>query len=238
MRILIGVENNNEGRSVAWALEHFGCYAIGEDGQSAVVAMARSLPEYITWIEQNAEVPWFSPADIDIRLSEVFDDYYIDKHFNQVGKDEGCRLIKAFFKTDWKPLTLLDVEHILQLISWSRQELVELISVLDDDKLDKVIIDKEWTIRQIIAHLGRSEWWLVDRLGRTHPEELLSEDPFERLTKERGNLVEILPDLIDLQQVVGKDGEIWSPRKVLRRICWHEKDHIQQIKRLLAAYNQ
>lgn len=237
MRILIGVENNNEGRSVAWALEHFGCFALGEDGQSAVVAMARSLPEYITWIEHHAEDPWFSPADIDIHLSEVFDDYYIDKHFNQVGKDEGGRLIKAFFKTDWKPLTLLDVERILQLISWSRQELVELISELDDDKLDKVIVDGEWTIRQIIAHLGRSEWWLVDRLGRTHSEELLPEDPIERLTKERGNLVEILPDLIELQQVVGKEGEIWSPRKVLRRVCWHEKDHIQQIKRLMAAYN-
>lgn len=235
MRILIGVENNNEGRSVAWSLEHFGCYAIGEDGQSAVVALARSIPEYVNWIEKNAEESWFSPDDIDIRLVEVLDDYFIDEKFDQVAKDEGGRLIKAFFKSDWKPLTQIDIEHVLQIISWSRRELIEIISKLDDDTLNKTIIDGEWSIRQIIAHLGRSEWWLVDRLGRTHSEELLPEDPFERLNIERGNLIEVLPDLIDLRQVIGKDGEIWSPRKVLRRVCWHERDHIQQIQRLLAA---
>ncbi len=233
MQVLVGIENNNENRSVAWSLEHFGCYALGPDGQSALVAMAKAIPDYIAWLEQHTENSWFNPADIDIRLVDVFDDYFIDKQFNQV--KEGGRLIKAFFKTDWKPLTQLDVEHILQIISWSRQELVEVISGVDDVTLDKILVEGEWTIRQIIAHLGRSEWWLVDRLGRAHAEDQLSEDAFERLLQERGNLITILPDLIDLNQVVGKDGEIWSPRKVLRRVCWHEKDHIQQIKRLLAT---
>ena len=50
MKVLIGVENYNEGRSVAWSLEHFGCFALGPDGQSAVVAMARAIPEYIEWM--------------------------------------------------------------------------------------------------------------------------------------------------------------------------------------------
>jgi hypothetical protein len=232
MQVQIGIENNNEGRSVAWSLEHFGCYALGPDGQSALVAMAKAIPEYINWMEKHTENPWFNPTDIDIRLVDVYDDYFIDKQFNQV--KEGGRLIKAFFKTDWKPLTQMDVEHILQIISWNRQELVEVISGVDDATMDKILIEGEWTIRQIIAHLGRSEWWLADRLERAHAEDQLSDDAFERLLQERGNLVTILPDLIDLNQVVGKDGEIWSPRKVLRRVCWHEKDHIQQIQRLLS----
>lgn len=233
MQVNIGIENNNEGRSVAWSLEHFGCYALGSDGQSAIVAMAKAIPEYIAWMEQHTDTPWFNPAEIDIHLVDVFDDYSIDNQYNSVR--EGGRLIKAFFKTDWKPLTQMDVEHILQIISWNRQELVEVISGLDDSILDKTLEEGEWPIRRIIAHLGRSEWWLVDRLDRTHPEDQLSKDAFERLLVERGNLVTILPDLIDLNQVVGKDGEIWSPRKVLRRVCWHERDHIQHIKRLLAS---
>jgi hypothetical protein len=233
MQVQIGIENNNEGRSVAWSLEHFGCYALGPDGQSAIVAMAKAIPEYIDWLKQHTEKPWFNPEEIDIRLVDVYDDYFIDKQFNQV--KEGGRLIKAFFKTDWKPLTQMDVEHILQIISWSRQELIEVISGVDDATMDKILLEGEWTIRQIIAHLGRSEWWLVDRLGRTHAEDQLAEDAFERLLQERGNLVTVLPDLIDLNQVVGKDGEIWSSRKVLRRVCWHEKDHIQQIKKLLST---
>ena len=233
MQVQIGIENNNEGKSVAWSLEHFGCYALGPDGQSAIVAMAKAIPEYIAWMEQHTDNPWFNPVEIDIRLVDVYDDYYIDNQYNPVRA--GGKLIKAFFKTDWKPLTQMDVEHILQIISWNRQELVEVISGLDDSILDKTLEEGEWPIRRILAHLGRSEWWLVDRLDRAHPEDQLSRDAYERLLVERGNLVTILPDLIDLNQVVGKDGEIWSPRKVLRRVCWHERDHIQHIKRLLAS---
>ena len=29
----VGIENNNEGRSIAWALEHPGCYAYGMKAQ-------------------------------------------------------------------------------------------------------------------------------------------------------------------------------------------------------------
>jgi hypothetical protein len=235
MRVLIGVENNNENRSVAWSLEHFGCYTIAPDGQSAVVAMAKAIPDYIAWLEKYAEKNWFNPAEIDIRLVDVVDDYFIDKQFNQVAPEDGGRLIKAWFKTDWKALTMVDVEHILQIISWTRQEMIELISGVDEALLDQTLIEGEWTIRQIIGHVGRTEWWLMDRLDRTHPENHLCADEFERFIEERGNLVEILPDFIDLNQVVGKDGEIWSPRKVTRRLCWHEKDHINQIKRLLDA---
>jgi hypothetical protein len=32
--------------------------------------------------------------------------------------------------------------------------------------------------------------------------------------------------------VVGVGGEFWSPRKLLRRVAWHELDHLQHIQRL------
>jgi hypothetical protein len=232
MKILIGLENGNEGRSVAWVLEHFSCFATGQDGQTAIVSLANAIPEYIAWMAKHTAKPWFSPDEIEIHLEEVVEDWRIDSFFNPVS--EGGRLIKAWFKHDWKPVTQSDAEHILQLLSWNRQDLLELISSLDPQDLDKSFEPGEWTIRQIIGHIGRSEWWLADRLGRTHGEELLPEDPFERLIQERGNLVNIIPDLVDTIQVAGKDGEIWSPRKVLRRACWHERDHLAQIHRYLA----
>jgi hypothetical protein len=73
----------------------------------------------------------------------------------------------------------------------------------------------------------------MDRIGRAHDISLLSDDPFQRIVEERGNFITILPDLIDLKEVVGKEGEIWSPRKVLRRVCWHERDHTQHIQKLI-----
>ena len=62
-----------------------------------LVAMARAIPEYIEWMQSHTKTPWFSPEEIDIKLVDVFDDYFIDKQFNQV--TEGGRLIKAWFKT-------------------------------------------------------------------------------------------------------------------------------------------
>ena len=232
MLVLIGLENNNENRSIAWSLEHFGCIGYGEDGQSAVLAMARAVPEYIQWMESHTTKPWFNPADIDIRLVDIHDDYFIDKAFNVV--PEGSKLVKAWFKTDWKPLTQEDVEHVLQLISWSRMDLLDTISPLTDEQLDRRYEGEIWSIREILAHLARSEWWLFSNIDRAHDISLMPEDAFERLIYERAMVVNTLPDLIDVKQVVGKEGEFWSPRKVVRRLCWHERDHIQHIHKLLA----
>jgi hypothetical protein len=53
------------------------------------------------------------------------------------------------------------------------------------------------------------------------------------LEKVRNLLNGILPTLKDKNQVVGVDGEFWSPRKVLRRALWHARDHTEHIRKLL-----
>ena len=236
MRVLIGLENNNEGRSLAWMLEHFGCIGYGDDGQSAVVSMAKAIPDYIAWIEKHTPRPWFSPAEIDIRLVEIFDDYFIDEHQREVEK--GGRLIKAWFKTDWMAVSEEELEHAMQVLTWARMDMFDLISPLSDKMLDACFTGENMSIREILGHIGRSEWWLMDRLGRSHAEELLPADPMERYQKERAEMMVTLPELVNLDQVVGKDGEFWSPRKVLRRLCWHERDHYQHIQRLINENRQ
>ena len=42
-----------------------------------------------------------------------------------------------------------------------------------------------------------------------------------------------LPKLNGVKQVVGVDGEFWSPRKMLRRALWHERDHTEHIRKLI-----
>jgi hypothetical protein len=111
--------------------------------------------------------------------------------------------------------------------------MLQLITTIPDHVLDEPHPNEDMTIRQILGHIGRSEWWLLDRLGRSLPEGMLDQDPIERYQKERAELLVTLPDLIDLDQVVGKGGEMWSPRKVVRRLCWHERDHYQHIQKIL-----
>ena len=46
-------------------------------------------------------------------------------------------------------------------------------------------------------------------------------------------LREALPRLAGANQVLGVDGEFWSPRKLLRCALWHELNHIAHIIKLL-----
>jgi|GEM_PF-3187094 hypothetical protein len=48
-------------------------------------------------------------------------------------------------------------------------------------------------------------------------------------------LLKSLPGLEASDKVVGVDGEFWSPRKVLRRAIWHERDHTAHSKKLLQS---
>ena len=56
---------------------------------------------------------------------------------------------------------------------------------------------------------------------------------WQRLEKVRKHFTSALFKLDGVKQVVGVDGEFWSPRKVLRRALWHERDHTEHIRKLL-----
>ena len=50
-----------------------------------------------------------------------------------------------------------------------------------------------------------------------------------RLEMGRARLLEVLPRLEDVARIELRIGEVWSPRKMLRRSIWHERDHTQHI---------
>jgi hypothetical protein len=64
---------------------------------------------------------------------------------------------------------------------------------------------------------------------------LIPKETDERLRVARTRLVEVLPGLVESRLVTGVEGEFWSPRKILRRILWHERDHTGHIYKLLAG---
>ena len=57
--------------------------------------------------------------------------------------------------------------------------------------------------------------------------------PLERLETTRAHFNTLLPKLEGVHKVVGWEGELWSPRKMLRRTLWHERDHTEHIRKLL-----
>jgi hypothetical protein len=234
MLVHIAVSNGFDNRSIAWALDHPGCFAYGPDGSTSVVNMGRAIPDYITWLEKHTSEPWFHPSEIDIRLGEIWEDYTVDADYNRA---PGGKWVLAFFQSEWKPLTQEEAGHGLLLYRWARSDLMDIISGLSPSELDAPPIPgEEKTLRGILAHIAIINWWLLDRLNLTDlTRDRLPKDVFERLDLLSASTQQILPQLAGMEKVIGREGEFWSPRKLLRRLVWHERDHTGHILKILTG---
>lgn len=231
MQIRVGLELNNEGRALAWALDFPGCFAYGAEGPDAVIALAREVVNYENWAARHAGPGWLEIGDFDVRIVDTWQVYTVNDDYDLV--DEGYA-VNAWFKQDWKPLASEEIERGLALLDWSRADLLHTVANLSEAQMEAQRPGERWNIRGILKHVGGAEWWYLDRLnlaegGRAD----LPKDAFERLAWTRDELRRMLPALAGSELVLGKDSEFWSPRKLLRRVLWHEIDHRQHILRLL-----
>jgi uncharacterized damage-inducible protein DinB len=231
MRISIGLELDNEGRALAWALDYPGCFAYGAEGPDAVIALVQGLVSYEDWAARHGEPGWANLGDFDLRVVETWQVYTINDHFEE---QEGGYAVNAWFRQDWKPLQTSEIERGLTLLQWSREDLLNAARNLEDQVMDLQRPGERWSIRGILKHVAGAEWWYLDRLNLAEGgREQLPKDAFERLDWVREHLNRALPELAGRELVLGKDGELWSPRKLLRRALWHEINHREHILKLL-----
>jgi len=229
----VGVENNHEGRSIAWALEHPGCFAYGTNADGATLNLESALSKYAGWILRHDTRTWlsFSDAEIEIVINGTWDVYFINDDLDKATEANGYN-VDSFFPYDWKPLTAPEIKHGLAMLTWSRDDLIKSVQGLSSEKLEAAYSGERWSIKGILGHVGGAEWWYLDRLGLAFPREQLPEEPLPRLEKVRKHFASALFKLDGVKQVIGVDGEFWSPRKLLRRALWHERDHTEHIRKL------
>lgn len=226
----IGLENGMEGRSMAWVFDHPACFTYGQDSQEAIQNLPDSIAAYIDWLHHHDPQSQLSVEEIETHLKETWEVYQVDDNFELV--DDGYE-VNAWFLHDWKPLTEEEIQRGIELLSWSREDLLAVVTDLSQEDLQRRYPDERWNIAGILRHVGGAEWWYLDRLDLAFPRPEVPTDPFERLEKVRKRFLEVLPELAGSKQVVGMDGELWSPRKMLRRAIWHERDHTFHIRKLL-----
>src|SRR5688572_11212143 len=121
----IGIENNNDGRSIAWALEHPGCYAYGENSEAAQRNFPQAAHDYAAWIAQHGD-SWLDD-EVEVVVEEIFDAYFINAAFERGEPSEDSSMVESFFVRDWKPLKPHEIERGLQLLAWSRADLLNLV---------------------------------------------------------------------------------------------------------------
>lgn len=230
MKFHIGMENGDENRSVAWVLGHPGCFAYGKDSQEALTAVPEAITGYKAWILSKNGSSWIPEDEIEIELKENYDVFWVNEEYEV---DPSGYSVNAWFRHDWKPLTEEEIDRTRLLLAWSRADLMETICNLDEEILHRTYPGERWSIDGIAKHIANAEWWYMDRMGLAFPRQDIPEDPLERLLKIRKRLEEVLPTFIGLKRVVGTGAEFWSPRKILRRAAWHERDHTWHIQRLI-----
>lgn len=232
MRIHIGVEQYPAGRSIAWVYDYPGCFANGAESAEAIIRSPQALLKYKEWIDSHIADSWLKDlGDFDIHLDEAFEVYTIDDHYNLAR--EGIE-INAWFRHDWQVLVEEDIRRGQLVLQWSRADLLELVAHLTPAQLDQRFEGERWNILGVLKHVANAEHWYLDRLSLAHTEKPnLPADAFERLLVVREQMNRILPGLANVKNVRGVEGEIWSPRKLLRRAAWHEIDHIEHLFKLI-----
>ncbi len=233
MNFRVAIENDYEGRSIAWVLDYPGCYAYGANADQALSAVPDAIFEYADWAANRGWTePWSEIGKLELILEDSFSVYSINDAFEIVPGGEERYEVNAWFQDDWKPLNTAEIERGLEILTWSREDLLGSIAGLSPEQLQVKRVGERWSIEGVLRHVAGAEWWYLNRLGLAFPKEELPKETNARLDKVRQHLVACFPALAGSRQVVGVDGEFWSPRKLLRRAVWHERDHTNHIHKL------
>lgn len=235
MHVRIGIENNIEGRTLAWALDFPGCFAYGSDEPEALIRLPRALLDYEIWIKDHTEDPWVDFEDLDLRMVERYETFRLGEDYRPAPEGQGYE-INAWFIDDWQPLFMEEIEQGLNIFHWQREELLAGLSTLNPEVLEKQRPGQRWNIWGIVKHIANAELWYLSRLELTSLNaKQLEPDPQKRLAQTSAQVDKIFPTFADIVNVRGIEGEFWSYRKILRRTLWHQRDHIDHIKELALA---
>jgi predicted RNase H-like HicB family nuclease len=214
-----------EGRWIAYVASLPGCFASADTFSAALALAPQAIADYLAWLHGHGEA--IAPHELATEMGELH------RAWNS-GPDYE---VNAFFATDRAPLTSSEITRALRLLAWTR---VDLLAAIEGISADDLVHEVEpgWSIRRILQHIGGSEWWYLDRLGLAFPKAEVPEDPFVRLERVRAHFRSVLPSLAGVDKLAAPEMELWSPRKMLRRALWHERDHtahIRQFRRRLAS---
>ncbi|MCJ7535727.1 MAG: DinB family protein [Anaerolineales bacterium] len=232
MFLKIGIENGAEGRTIVWELDHLGCFSYGDNSLEALHALPLAVEKHNEWLVQHGLGEQAIPLEQSVHIGETWEVYHIDDNYAFV--PDGYE-VNAWFQDDWRPLTEAESKLGIELLGLSRADLLSSVAGLSTETLNAKLSGERWSITGILNHVGNADWWYLDRLGLAFPRDELPAESGERLIKIRDHMLAVLPNLVDSTLVVGMDGEFWSPRKVMRRAVWHERDHTAHIQKLLSS---
>jgi predicted RNase H-like HicB family nuclease len=214
-----------------FAPEYPGCWVYGQNEKDALRAVKANITAWPAWMRSHGEsVPEISP-DVKIEVAEML---RVDYDPSEAGTPE------PLFWSEVAPVTGEDIARTLRLMSYSRSDLKAIITGVAGERLDWQPPVKLRPIRDCLIHIARAELWYINRLNIEIPEKL-PRSLTGLMDYSRNIVIEKLQSLSERKmkgvfqprKYQSPVCNLWTARKVLRRIVDHEMLHVRDIQRVL-----
>lgn len=201
--LTVGIEDIEPGHWVAWVLPVPGCYGSGTTEEEALAG----VPD--AW---RAETGRDAPGPLRV----------VERWRGVPAADDPGFIVNATFADDRRPLETGEIEAGITRIIENHRQFQKLLTRCD----------LTGEIGGIVRHLATAEQWYLGNIDLVRDGER-PDDPMERFTWIRAFSLRALPKLAGCDILTDSGGEGWTPRKLVGRTIWHERDHTQQIARIL-----
>lgn len=142
------------------------------------------------------------------------------------------------FEMDKVPVDAEEVPRFLIVLAHQRREFMELRDLIPEGGYDYKSLPHRKTILEQLIHVAGCDRWYLSRLWSDLPRLPRSQDVWNKLELNRERVIDKLLALTpeDRAMVVRTEGEVWTCRKFMRRLMYHERFHLDTIRRDLDLY--
>jgi predicted RNase H-like HicB family nuclease len=236
MKVFVCLEVG-QGGTGAFVPECPGCWVFGRTMEKALEKVKVAVKEWLEWLESHGERV---PADANRLNVEVGEILRVSYNPVEAGKPE------PLFWSEVAPIKKKDITRTIRLLKYSRSDMLNLVSDLDIEILDWQPPGKPRTIRNTLKHIGIVDWWYITRL-EVEPPARFPGDVFKLLAYTREMVVDFLKNfprekrsgVFQPEKYAGRKAKLcnlWTARKVLRRLVDHERLHTKYIEKVLRMY--
>ena len=213
-----------------------GCWVFGRTKERAIEKVSIAIVKWSEWLKKHGESISEISNKVEIEVTEVL---RVDYNPAEAGKPE------PLFWSEVLPVQRDDIERTVRLLGYSRKDLLDLLPDISDECLDWKPPGKPRTIRNCLKHIAYVEPWYINRLNIQVPEDY-PDDVIELLNCTRNIVIECLKNF-PKRKMRGifqpkKDRnpvcDLWTARKVLRRLVDHERLHTKYIEKVLKMYHE
>jgi predicted RNase H-like HicB family nuclease len=220
----------------AFVPDYPGCWVFGRTKERALEKVRIEIAEWIEWQKRLGEnFPELS-TEVEIEVAEML---LVDYNPVEAGKPE------PLFRSEVPSVNEDDIERTIRFMEYSRRDLLSLVSTITKDCLDWEPPGKPRTVRNCLKHIAHVESWYITRLNIDLPE-VYPDDVFELLKYTRNIVIDTLRNFPEhkmkgiFQPTKDKSPvcDLWTARKVLRRLVDHERLHTNYIRKVLEMYRK